>query len=170
MPSKTSPLRLLLAAAIVAGGATMALPSLAVDTGGNGGGSSGGGGASTSSTVTKGFTMADARAAIKAKKWKTAVSILKKIVAKSPGNADALNLLGYSLRKTGDTRNAQGFYLKALKIEPSHKGANEYLGELYVEIGQLKKAQQRLKALEAICGNTTCEEYQDLAKFIKAAS
>lgn len=176
MPLKTSKLhfRLLLGTLLLAG--TLAgTPVFAFDSGGGGGGDSGGGGSSdgsssSSSDQTSGPSMADARALIKASKWTPAIKVLKAIVAGSPNNADALNLLGYSLRKSSDTDNALGFYLKALKINPKHKGAHEYLGELYVETGQLAKAKAELAILEDLCGNTTCEEYEDLEKAIKAAS
>lgn len=153
----------------------LSLPSLAVDSGGGGsGGDSGGGGGYSSSggggggsgDDSSGPTLADVRVMIKSQRWDAAIRTLKTIVANSPNNADALNLLGYSLRKSGDYDNAQGFYLKALKINPRHKGANEYLGELYVETGQLAKAKAQLEVLAKLCGNTTCEEYQDLAEAI----
>lgn len=152
----------------------LSLPSLAVDSGGGGGGgdsggggySSSGGGGGGSGDESSGPTLADVRVMIKSQRWDAAIRTLKAIVANSPNNADALNLLGYSLRKSGDYDNAQGFYLKALKINPRHKGANEYLGELYVETGQLAKAKAQLEVLAKLCGNTTCEEYQDLAEAI----
>ena len=166
MASKTSSLsfRLLVGAALLSAGLAAPATSFAVDTGGNGGGSS------NANSVTRGPTLADARAQIKGRHWDKAIALLKQIVAASPNNADALNLLGFSLRKSGNMKSALGFYLKALKIEPNHKGANEYLGELYVETGQLAKAQERLKALATICGNTSCEEYQDLKKVIDKAA
>ncbi len=117
-----------------------------------------------------GPSLNDARALIRAQKWKSAVTMLKQIVRADPRSAEANNLLGYSLRKSGDYKNAQGFYLKALKLNPRHKGANEYLGELYVEIGQLAKARTQLSTLEKLCGNTSCKEYQALAKFIDTKS
>lgn len=163
MTSTPRNLRLLHALTIVAALATIT-PSLAIDTGG--GGSSSG---SSSSSAASGPTIEDARAFIKKGRWTQAISALKHVVSEEPRNADALNLLGYSLRKSGDMRNAEGFYLKALKIRPSHKGANEYLGELYVEVGQLDKARDRLKTLEGICG-TSCEEYRDLKQAIDKAS
>ena len=146
--------------------------AFAVDTpsGGGGGGGGGGGSSSSSSDSTSGPSMADARALVKAQKWKSAISMLKTIVADDSRNADALNLLGFSLRKSGDMKNAEGFYLKALKLNPRHKGANEYLGELYVETGRLDKARDRLETLAKLCGNTTCEEYEDLEKVIAAAT
>jgi len=165
----------------VAGAITIALSlaatsALAVDTpsGGGGGGSEGGGGGSSSSSSSSsdssGPSMADARALVRAEKWKAAISVLKTIVADDNRNADAFNLLGFSLRKSGDTKNAEGFYLNALKLNPKHKGANEYLGELYVETGHMEKAKAQLATLAQLCGNTTCEEYEDLEKAIAAAS
>lgn len=148
-----------------------ATSSFAVDTPSGGGGEGGGGGSSSSSSEsTSGPSMADARALVRAQKWKSAISVLKSIVANDSTNADAYNLLGFSLRKSGDMKNAEGFYLKALKLNPSHKGAHEYLGELYVETGHIDKAKAHLATLAKLCGNTTCEEYEDLEKAIAAAS
>ena len=110
----------------------------------------------------------DARKLIAKSDWDAAIAMLRKIVAQQPKNADALNLLGYSLRQKGEMKEAEAWYLKALKLKPTHLGANEYLGELYVLTGEKAKAQARLDALAKICGNTTCEEYQDLAKAIAA--
>lgn len=171
------PLKLLTKTLTVLAGATLvagmlaAAPVAAFDSGGGGGGSSGGGYSSSSdssSAATSAPSLGDARALIRAQKWKQAASMLKRIVRADPGNADANNLLGYSLRKSGDYKNAQGFYLKALKLDPRHKGATEYLGELYVEIGQMAKANKQLAALEKLCGNQSCKEYQALAKYIAA--
>lgn len=153
--------------ALLAGAALLATtlgagPVLAVDTGG-------GGGSSDSSAAVSGPSLADARALIRAQKWPQAIRMLKSIIADSPNNADAHNLMGYSLRKSGDTKNALGFYTKALKINPRHKGAHEYLGELYVQTGQLAKARAQLETLAKLCGNTSCEEYEDLAKAINGA-
>jgi tetratricopeptide (TPR) repeat protein len=137
-----------------------ASPAFAFDS--NGDSSSYGGGGSASS-------IDEARAYIDKGRYKDAIGVLRHIVSDEPRNADALNLLGYSLRKTGDHRNALGFYQKALKIRPAHRGANEYLGELYVETGNLDKALVQLATLEGICG-TSCREYKALKKVIDAAS
>lgn len=140
----------------------LASPAFAVDTGG---GSSSSNNSGSSSSQASGPTIEDARGFIKAGQYKSAIGVLKVLIADDPNNADALNLMGFSLRKSGDPDRALGFYLKALKINPKHRGANEYLGELYVEIGQIDKAKERLKVLEGICG-TSCEEYEDLAEAI----
>lgn len=175
LKSKSLALRGIAAAALISV-CLAALPAAAVDTGGGGGGggggsssSSGGGGGGSSSSDEGGPSLADARSLIRQEEWARAVVMLKKIVAADSRNADALNLLGFSLRKSGDTEHALGFYLKALKINPRHKGAHEYLGELYVETGHMDKAKAELETLAKLCGNTTCEEYEDLEKAIGKA-
>lgn len=96
--------------------------------------------------------------------FRGAIPILTVLVQQQPNNADALNLMGYSLRKTGQTEPALQYYNKALALNPRHLGANEYLGELYVELGQMDKAKERLAVLRAACGS--CAQQQDLSKAI----
>ena len=110
----------------------------------------------------------EARRLIARKNWTGAVKLLRIIVVQQPKNADAMNLLGYSLRNEGQMAEAETWYLKALRIQPNHLGANEYLGELYVMTGQMSKAKARLAAIAKICGNTSCEEYGDLYRAIAA--
>ena len=50
-----------------------------------------------------------------------------------------------------------------LKIDPNHKGINEYLGELYVKTGRMELAKERL----AILKNCKCEEYSELKEVIE---
>ena len=47
-------------------------------------------------------------------------------------------------------------------------GANEYLGEYYVETGQLAKADAQLVKLERIC-KFGCEEAEELRRWIGGA-
>jgi predicted Zn-dependent protease len=96
-----------------------------------------------------------------------AIPILTDFLKANPNNADALNLMGFSLRKTGQTNLALQYYIKALSLSPKHLGANEYLGELYVETGQIDKAKERLAVLRGACGN--CEQAQDLSAAIDKA-
>jgi tetratricopeptide (TPR) repeat protein len=109
------------------------------------------------------------RAKIKAKDFKSALADLTGMVDGGVQHADVYNLLGFSLRKTGDYAKALTFYKKALDFDPDHKGAHEYLGELYVETGQLPKAKEHLATLEKLCPQS-CEEREDLAKAIAAAA
>ncbi len=111
-----------------------------------------------------GVTLASAQQKIDAGDYRGAIPILTDIIKADPNNADALNLMGFSLRKTGQTDLALQYYTKALALMPKHLGANEYLGELYVELGQVDKAKERLAVLQAACGN--CEQARDLTAFI----
>lgn len=113
--------------------------------------------------------LAAVRAKIKAKDFKGALADLSRMVDGGVQHADVYNLLGFSLRKTGDYPKALTFYKKALDFDPDHKGAHEYLGELYVETSQLPKAREHLAILEKLCPQG-CEEREDLAEAIAAAA
>lgn len=104
---------------------------------------------------------------VKAQDYAGAVALLEGFVAINPGNADAWNELGYSQRKLGQLDAALQSYNRALAIEPEHRGANEYLGELYLEMGDLAKAKQRLAVLDSACW-LPCEEYTELKERIEA--
>jgi tetratricopeptide (TPR) repeat protein len=107
------------------------------------------------------------RASIKAKDFKAALADLNGMIDRGVQHADVYNLLGFSLRKTGDYAKALTFYKKALDFDANHKGAHEYLGELYVETGQLPKAREHLAILARLCPQG-CEERDDLEKAIAA--
>ena len=83
-------------------------------------------------------------------------------------HADVYNLMGFALRKTGDYKQAYTFYRKALDFDPDHKGALEYLGELYVETGQVEKARENVVLLKKLCPGG-CEELADLEHAIASA-
>ncbi len=107
------------------------------------------------------------RVKIKAKDFKGALAELTPML-ETHQHADVYNLIGFSLRKTGDYKQAYTFYRKALDFNPDHKGALEYLGELYVETGQVEKAQENAAHLKKLCP-TGCEELSDLEQAIAAA-
>jgi Tfp pilus assembly protein PilF len=104
--------------------------------------------------------------AVKAKDYESALVYLSKALEKDPNSADTHNLLGYSYRKLGNTEQAFEHYRMALNINPKHRGANEYLGELYLETDQLPKAEERLAVLDKACP-WGCEEYDDLKEAIE---
>ncbi len=105
--------------------------------------------------------------AVKAANYEKAIKRLSKVVAAKPGNADAWNWIGFSHRKLKRFDQAMSAYRKALAIDPNHRGANEYLGELYLQTGDLAKAKERLKKLDDVC-TFGCEEFDDLKAAIKA--
>jgi tetratricopeptide (TPR) repeat protein len=104
------------------------------------------------------------RAKIKAKDFQAALAELTPMLA-TYQHADVYNLMGFSLRKTGDYKQAYTFYRKALDFDPDHKGALEYLGELYVETGQTDKARENAARLRQLCPSG-CEELADLEQAI----
>jgi Flp pilus assembly protein TadD len=108
------------------------------------------------------------RAKIDAKDWNGAIADLQKLAISNP-HADVYNLLGYSLRNTGDYAQARTFYAKALDFEPGHLGAHEYLGELYIKTGELDKAKAMVVKLEKLCP-AGCEELADLKKDVAEAT
>ena len=105
------------------------------------------------------------REQIAAKNFPGAIDELKRL--NDTGDADWNNLMGYSLRKapTPDFAGAEKFYNEALRIDPKHRGALEYSGELYLQTGDLSRAEQRLAALDKAC-RFGCSEYSDLKKAI----
>jgi len=112
--------------------------------------------------------LASVRAKIKAKDYKAALAELTPMLEKYQ-HADVYNLMGFSLRKTGDQKQAFTFYRKALDFDPQHKGALEYLGELYVETGQIEKAKANAEQLKKLCPGG-CEELADLQEAIEHAA
>ena len=100
----------------------------------------------------------------KAKKlYLKAYDKFEKAYAKDKQNADILNYLGYTLRKTGDFEKAETYYLKGLELDASHLGINEYLGELYVLTNRIDLAKKRLEVLKGC----ECEEYEELKELIE---
>ena len=110
---------------------------------------------------------AEAERAVKRGDYPAAIRLLDGVVARDQRNADAYNLLAYSIRKSGDPAKSIPIYEKALAIDPKHKGAHEYIGEAYLALGDLDKAKQHLATLDKLCF-FPCEEYTDLKKAVQS--
>lgn len=104
--------------------------------------------------------------AVKAGNYARALPLLQNAVQADARNADAWNYIGFSHRKLKQFDQSLAAYQKALAINPDHRGANEYLGELFVQTGDLRKARERLEKLNALCPSG-CREYEDLKKTIE---
>ncbi len=104
---------------------------------------------------------------IETKDWQAAITSFSKVVVRDPSSADAHNFLGYANRNLGRMDESFKEYGIALKLDPNHKGAHEYIGVAYLKVNKLEKAKEHLASLEKICGKK-CEEYEDLAKAISA--
>ena len=96
------------------------------------------------------------------KRYERALKLLIKSNKEKPNQADTLNYLGFTTRKLGNYEEGEKYYLLGLKIDPNHKGINEYLGELYVVTNRIELAKQRLNVLK----NCNCEEYEELKNII----
>ena len=116
-------------------------------------------------SITKSTYYYDAMKLIKKKSFDAAIKSLKKAEINSKNDPDIYNYLGYSNRKLGNMEKAASNYRKALKISPKHKGALEYQGEMFITLGQIKKAEANLKKLESICF-LGCEEEKILKESI----
>lgn len=104
---------------------------------------------------------ADAQKEIKANNYDAAIKTL--LAANQPNSADWNNLLGYAQRKKTppDLAAAERYYQAALKIDPKHRGALEYYGELFLMKNDLAGAEQMLARLNKACF-FSCEEYREL--------
>lgn len=109
-----------------------------------------------------------ARALVEKKDWNGAIVELERLARRDRTDADVQNLLGYSYRNAGQIDKAFAAYENALRLDPNHKGAHEYIGVAYLMARQPDKAREHLAKLKVICGGESCEEYQDLAKAIAA--
>ena len=96
------------------------------------------------------------------KRYAKAQKLLLKSNSEKPNKADTLNYLGFTTRKLGDFEMGEKYYLQGLAINPSHKGINEYLGELYVATNRHNLAVERLEVLKGC----NCEEYEQLKAVI----
>jgi len=105
--------------------------------------------------------------AIEAKDWGAAVKWLSSAALRDTRNADIQNYLGYAYRNAGQMELAFKHYGRALQLNPRHRGAHEYVGEAYLMVNNLSKAEEHLAALRTIC-LIPCEEYEDLQKQIDA--
>ena len=114
---------------------------------------------------TKSSAYLSAEKLIKKKQFSDAIVKLNDALATDSKNADIYNYLGFSNRKLGKMEEAAFFYNKALEINPKHKGALEYQGEMYLTLNQIGKAEENLKKLDKICF-LGCSEFDKLKKSI----
>ena len=101
--------------------------------------------------------------AIESKNWIEAIRRLSSAALRDTRNADIQNYLGYAYRNSGDLALAFRHYNRALELNPRHRGAHEYVGEAYLMIGNLVKADEHLSVLRKIC-LIPCEEYAHLER------
>lgn len=82
------------------------------------------------------------------KKFKKALGSAQEAVRLDPKYHEAWNLVGYTSRKLGNYDGALKAYETCLDIKSDYAPAREYLGEAYVELGQIDKAREQLVMLD----------------------
>jgi Flp pilus assembly protein TadD len=104
--------------------------------------------------------------AVEAQDWNKAVEHLGTAAAAEPDNANIQNWLGFAQRKSGNLDAAFAAYQAALKLNPQHRHAHEYIGEAYLLANDLSKAEKHLAELQRLCTPIPCEEYKDLKRAV----
>ena len=136
--------------------ASLAVAGGALAAGAGGGGSSSG----------DDDTLREARTLISEERYEEALGKLEEVVMSDEDDADAWNLVGFAYRKLERYEPAMEGYARALAIDPRHTEAIEYLGELYLALDDLARAEEQLARLGEICGSG-CEEYEELEEAIE---
>ena len=103
------------------------------------------------------------------KDWAAAAQLMKAAIARAPAVAEYHNRYAYALRKgaSPDMKLVFHHYREALRLEPKHRGAHEYIGEAYLMVGDLPGAKRHLAELDRLCF-FGCDEYDELKKAIAA--
>ena len=102
-----------------------------------------------------------------AEEFAEAEPLLQAALKRNPKNPDAWNYLGFTTRKLGNFDDAQTYYFNALRLDPEHLKAMEYLGELYLQTGRPSLAQDLLDRITELCPAAECEERDQLAAAIE---
>jgi predicted Zn-dependent protease len=116
-----------------------------------------------SATLTDQDLYDEARALVDDGAFTNALDLLYRI--KKQEQPRVLNYIGYSTRKAGDLDKGLEYYHRALALDPSYLLAREYLGEGYLQKGDVAKAREQLVEIAARCGDA-CEEYDKLEQAI----
>ena len=122
---------------------------------------------SNASSNTRLNDFSEGRKAIEEKRWDAAIEHFNKVIGKDPSNADAYNFLGLAYRWQNRLEESLKAYKAALNLDPKHLGANEYLGQAYLKMGDKALAQAQLAKLKEIC--STCKETESLASAVVAS-
>ena len=86
---------------------------------------------------------------------------------KNREQARVLSSIGYSTRKLGDIDKGINYYHQALERDPDYTKARQYLGEAYLQKGDVGKAKEQLIEIANRCGGP-CDDYELLVKAITA--
>lgn len=111
---------------------------------------------------------AEAVGLINQERFVEALDVLSRVQSAVGPHPDVLNYMGFASRKLGRFDAALAYYDEALRIDPAHLGATEYLGELYIQMGQVERARSQLARLDRLCAYG-CAQRDELARWIETA-
>ncbi|HKK21023.1 MAG TPA: tetratricopeptide repeat protein [candidate division Zixibacteria bacterium] len=84
------------------------------------------------------------------KEYEKAVKEFDKALKTAPDMKEAYNNLGFCYRKLGQLDESLTAYTSALAIDPDFARAREYLGETYLAMAQVEKANEQLNLLKQL--------------------
>ena len=116
-----------------------------------------------SSSSSDSMNFKSAKNAIENENFTLAVGLLHTESISDASNPDVWNLLGFASRKLGNFDKSKAAYEKALSLDPNHKRALEYMGELYLTLANQEAAMDLLKRLKTVCPEG-CDELMALQK------
>jgi tetratricopeptide (TPR) repeat protein len=130
-------------------------------------GGGGGGGPDPAEARPADPVMEAIQAAVAKPDWPRARELAREGVAKNAASADYHNMYAYTLRMGASPQMDLVFkhYNEALRLDPKHRGAHEYLGEAYLQTGNLEKAKEQLQTLDKLCF-FPCKEFTTLKKAV----
>jgi tetratricopeptide (TPR) repeat protein len=107
-----------------------------------------------------------ARALILSGKYEAGIAAMKALGYDD--HPDVASSIGFAYAKLGNLNEARAWYSRALAADPNHLATWGYSGALFVAQGDIEKARRDLDRVKALCGGTTCREYQELDGLIAA--
>jgi len=127
----------------------------------------GGGGPDPAHAEPKDPALAAIQTAIGKSDWAQARALARAGIEKDASSADYHNLYAYAIRMGARPEMELVFkhYNEALRLDPKHRRAHEYLGEAYLMVGNLAKAKEQLRTLDNLCF-FSCAEFTMLKKAI----
>jgi predicted Zn-dependent protease len=97
-----------------------------------------------------------------AKRGEYAAALATLRTAENQNDPRIQTMMGFTLRKLGQVDEAMGYYQRVLAAYPDRTTTRQYLGEAFLQIGDVVRAREQLAEIGKRCG-VSCEDYQLLA-------
>ncbi len=93
----------------------------------------------------------------KKKQWNLAIQAYLQAVRVEPKFVEAWNNLGYCYRKAKDNQKSLDAYKRAIDLRPDFKYAHEYIGRLYIALGNRDMAMRHYEILRRLDAKMAAE-------------